>query len=299
MEKRKFGKTEMGFSVLGFGGAEIGYDNSMTQETANELLNSALDAGLNVIDTAAAYKSSEELIGNAVGKRRKEFYLLTKCGALEAFTKSDWSKKGILETIEMSLRNLKTDYLDIAQLHSCDSEILKRGEAIEGLERAREKGYTRFIGYSGDNEDAKTAIEMDIFDSLQTSVSIADQTAIDGNIKLAAEKGLGIIAKRPIANAVWRHDAKPAESYHHEYWERIQKLKYDFLNKNLEEATAVALRFTMTIPGVDTMIVGTTKPGRWSENAKYVAEGNLSNEEFKAISERWREASGEDWKQMT
>ncbi len=151
------------------------------------------------------------MIGKAVGKRRRDFYLLTKCGALDAFTRYDWSKKGILETIENSLRNLKTDYLDIAQLHSCSAEILNRGEAIEGLQRAREKGYTRYIGYSGDNEDAKTALEMDVFDSLQTSVSIADQAAIDGNIKLAKEKNIGVIAKRPIANAVWRHDAKPSE----------------------------------------------------------------------------------------
>ncbi|MGI8495551.1 MAG: aldo/keto reductase, partial [Pyrinomonadaceae bacterium] len=144
-----------------------------------------------------------------------------------------------------------------------------------------------------------TALEMDVFDSLQTSVSIADQTPIDGNIKLAKEKNIGIIAKRPIANAVWRHSSKPDESYHHEYWDRIQKLKYDFLGKSLEEATAMALRFTMTIPGVSTMIVGTTKPGRWSENAGYVAEGNLSSEEFEAIRERWKEVGGADWKQMT
>jgi aryl-alcohol dehydrogenase-like predicted oxidoreductase len=299
MEKRKFGKTDMEFSVLGFGGAEIGYNPNQTQADVNDLLNSAIDAGLNVIDTAAAYKTSEVMIGEAVGKRRKDFYLLTKCGALDAFTRSDWSKKGILETIETSLRALKTDYLDIAQLHSCDSEILKRGEAIEGLQRAQEKGYTRYIGYSGDNEDAKTAIEMDVFDSLQTSVSIADQTPIDGNIKLAAEKGLGIVAKRPIANAVWRHAEKPQDSYVHEYWDRIQKLKFDFLNKSLEEATATALRFTLSIEGVDTMIVGTTKPGRWSENAKFVAEGKLSSEEYEAIRDRWREVGGADWKQMT
>ena len=289
----------MKFSVLGFGGAEIGYNSQQTQAEVNDLLNSALDAGLNVIDTAAAYKVSEELIGNAVGKRRNDYYLLTKCGALDAFTRFDWSKKGILETIENSLRALKTDYLDIAQLHSCDSEILKRGEAIEGLQRAVEKGYTRFIGYSGDNEDAQTAIEMNVFDSLQTSVSVADQAAIDGNIKIAAEKGLGVIAKRPIANAVWRHSSKPDEAYHHEYWDRIQKLKFDFTKKSLEEATATALRFTLTIPGIDTMIVGTTKPGRWSENAKYVAEGKLSSEEFEAIRDRWREVGGADWKQMT
>ncbi len=289
----------MEVSVLGFGGAEIGYNDNQTQAEVDILLNSALDAGLNVIDTAAAYKVSEELIGNAVSKRRKEFYLLTKCGALDAFTRFDWSKKGILETIENSLRALKTDYLDIAQLHSCDTEILKRGEAIEALQRAQEKGYTRYIGYSGDNEDAKYAIEMDVFDSLQTSVSIADQTPINGNIKLAAEKNIGVIAKRPIANAVWRHNAKPESSYHHEYWDRIQKLKFEFLKKSLEEATATALRFTLSIPGVDTMIVGTTRPNRWQENAKYVAEGKLSNEEYEAIRSRWQEVGGDDWVGMT
>jgi len=295
MEKRKFGKTDMEVSVLGFGGAEIGFNPQQTQEDVNQLLNSALDAGLNLIDTAAGYLKSEQMIGEAVGKRRKEFYLITKCGALDGFTRSDWSVKGILETIETSLRNLKTDYLDIAQLHSCSSEILRRGEVVEALQRAQEKGYTRFVGYSGDNEDAKTAIEMNVFDSLQTSVSIADQSPIDGNIALAAEKGLGIIAKRPIANAVWRHDSKPSESYHHEYWDRIQKLKFDFLEKSLEEATATALRFTLSIPGVSVAIVGTTKPQRWQENARFVAEGNLSDEEFQTIRERWYEVGGDDW----
>jgi hypothetical protein len=295
MEKRKFGKTDMEVSVLGFGGAEIGYNPNQTQEEVNLLLNSALDAGLNVIDTAAAYKTSERLIGEAVSKRRKEFYLFTKCGALEGSTRFDWSKKGTLETIEQSLRNLKTDYLDIVQLHSCDAEILRRGDAIEGLQRAVEKGYTRYIGYSGDNDDAKYAIELDVFDSLQTSVNIADQTAIDGNIPLAVEKGLGVIAKRPIANAVWRFAEKPSDSYVHEYWERIQKLKFDFLKKSTEEATATALRFTLTIPGVHTMIVGTTRPQRWQENARYVAEGNLSGEEFEAIRDRWREIADENW----
>ena len=299
MEKRRFGKTDMEVSVLGFGGAEIGFNSQQTQADVNQLLNSALDAGLNLIDTAAGYLTSEQRIGEAVGKRRKEFYLITKCGALDGFTRADWSKKGILETIETSLRNLKTDYLDIAQLHSCDSEILKRGEAIEALQRAQEKGYTRYIGYSGDNEDAKYAIEMDVFDSLQTSVSIADQSPIDGNIALAEKKNLGVIAKRPIANAVWRHDSKPGESYHHEYWDRIQKLKFDFLNKTLEEATATALRFTLSIPGVTTAIVGTTKPNRWQENAGYAAEGNLASEEYAAIRERWQEVADENWVGMT
>ncbi len=289
----------MQFSALGFGGAEIGYNANQTQDDVDALLNSALDAGLNVIDTAAAYKSSEEMIGKAVGGRRKDYYLLSKCGALDAFTRFDWSKKGILETIETSLRALKTDYLDIAQLHSCDSEILRRGDCIEGLQRAQEKGCARFIGYSGDNADAATALEMDVFDSFQTSVNVADQTPIDGNIKLAVEKGLGVIAKRPIANAVWREKSKPENSYVHEYWDRIQKLQFDFLRKPLRESIGDALRFTLTIPGVSTAIVGTTQPKRWQENAEYARQGNLSNEEYEAIRNRWREAADESWVGMT
>ena len=299
MEKRKLGKTGLEASVLGFGGAEIGFNPNQTQDDVNNLLNSAIDAGLNLIDTAAGYLKSEQMIGEAVGNRRQEFYLISKCGALDGFTREDWSKKGILETIETSLRSLKTDYLDIAQLHSCSSEVLRQGDCIEALQRAQEKGYTRFIGYSGDNEDAKTAIELGVFDTLQTSVSIADQSPIDGNIALAASKGLGIIAKRPIANAVWRHDSKPPSPYHHEYWDRIQKLKFDFLKKSLEEATAIALRFTLSIAGDNSLIVGTTQPQRWQENANYIAEGKLSAEEFQAIRDCWNEIADESWVGMT
>lgn len=289
----------MQFLPLGFGGAEIGYNQQQTQAEVNLLLNSAIDAGLNVIDTAAAYKKSETMIGEAVGKRRNEFYLLTKCGALDGFTRSDWSKKGILETIETSLRNLQTDHLDIVQLHSCDSETLRRGDAIEGLERARERGYTRFIGYSGDNDDAKTAIELSVFDSLQTSVSIADQSAIDGNIPAAVKNGMGVIAKRPIANAVWRHDERPADPYVQEYWDRLQKLQFPFLDGPLEESIAKSLRFTLSIPGIATAIVGTTRPHRWQQNAEYVGQGSMSTSEFEAIRDRWREIADPEWTGQT
>jgi aryl-alcohol dehydrogenase-like predicted oxidoreductase len=294
MEKVRLGKTDLEVSRLGFGGAEIGFNPNQTQSDVNLLLNSAIDSGLNLIDTAAGYLKSEKMIGEAVSSRRKEVYLISKCGALDGFTREDWSKKGILETIETSLRSLKTDYLDVMQLHSCSAEILRQGDCIEGLLRAQEKGYTRYVGYSGDNGDAKYAIETGVFDTLQISVNIADQMPIE-NIKLAHGNGLGVIAKRPIANAVWRNAEKPTEVYHQPYWERIQKLQFSFLKKSLAEATAIALRWTLSIEGVATAIVGTTKPNRWQENAEYVAEGKLSDEEFNAIRNRWNEIADETW----
>ncbi len=296
MEYRRLGKTELKVTRLGFGGAEIGQQEA-SQETVKKLLNSAIDAGLNLVDTAAAYWKSEEMIGNSIGNRRKEIVLISKCGAVDGFTRSDWSKKGILETIQKSLQLLKTDYLDVEQLHSCDSETIKRGEAIEALIVAKERGYVRYAGYSGDGEDAIVAIETGFFDTLQTSVSIADQEAIEMTIPLADEREMGIIAKRPIANAVWRHDSKPEDSYHHEYWERIQDLQYDFLNRNMSESVAWALNFTLAVAGVGTAIVGTTKPSRWQENANLLDQTDFSKKDFQRIRERWQEISeGKDWK---
>src|SRR5256714_13349941 len=216
MEKRRLGKTDMDVSVLGFGGSEIGYEKA-SRETVAELLNSALDAGLNVIDTAECYHNSEELIGQAVSDRRKEFYLFTKCGHPHGFGEhADWSKDSILKSIERSLARLKTDRLDLVQLHSCSESELRKGEAIDALQTAREKGYTRYIGYSGDSRAAHYAVEWGAFDTLQTSINIADQEAIDLTLPLAREKNMGVIAKRPIANAAWKHGHKPIDSYHHE-----------------------------------------------------------------------------------
>ncbi len=295
MEYRKLGKTDLKVSVLGFGGAEIGYFGE-SQETVNELLNSAIDAGLNLVDTAAAYWTSEKMIGEALKTRRKDIVLISKCGALDGFTRSDWSKKGILETIQNSLQLLQTDYLDIAQLHSCDSEVLNRGEVIEALIVAKERGYTRFAGYSGDSLDAKTAIETDFFDTLQTSVSIADQEPIELTISLAKEREMGVIAKRPIANAVWRNDSLPEDSYHHDYWNRLEELQYDFLDGNMSESVAKALSFTLSVEGVHTAIVGTTKPSRWQENADNLEQVDFSEKDFQRIRERWQEISeGKDW----
>ncbi len=295
MQKRKLGKTGLEVSVLGFGGAEIGFNQEQTQSEVDKLLNSAIDAGLNVIDTAAAYGNSEKMIGLSISHRRKELVLMTKCGALDLFKRFDWSKKGIQETIAQSLKNLRTDYLDIVFLHSCSVEILRQADCIEGLIRALEKGYTRYTGYSGDNEAAKYAIELDFFDCLQTSVSIADQIAIETTIPLAVSKNMGVVAKRPLANVAWKHNEKPPDPYHHEYWQRLQKLRYDFLKKPLQEAVSTALRFTMTIPGISTIIVGTTKPNRLLENAKYIAEGQLPQEEYQAIRNRWQEIADETW----
>lgn len=295
MEKRQLGKTDMKVSVLGFGGAEIGFEGA-TEETVERLLKSALDAGLNVIDTGECYHGSEELIGKTVSDRRADFYLFTKCGHPRGVGSEDWSPASLLESIERSLRRLKTERLDLIQLHSCSESVLRKGDAIAALQTAREKGYARYLGYSGDSVAARYAVECGAFDALQTSINIADQEAIELTLPLAREKQMGVIAKRPIANAAWKENHKPIESYHHAYWDRLNKLHYEFIRHlPLDESIAHALRFTLSVPGVHTAIVGTTKPERWLENAKVVEAGLLSDAEFTAIRERWEEIAPATW----
>jgi len=294
MEKRQFGKTDMNVSVLGFGGAEIGFEKA-TVEVVARLLDDALDAGLNVIDTAECYLQSEELIGQAASGRRDEFYLFTKCGHPTDPSTEDWRPDSLLQSIERSLRRLETDRVDLVHLHSCSEVELRKGDVIAALQRARERGYTRYIGYSGDAQAARYAIECGAFDSLQTSVSIADQQAIDLTLPLARERQMGVIVKRPIANAVWRHVQKPENAYIQPYWERLQKLDYDFLRDDWKKSVSIALGFTLSVPGVHTAIVGTSKPGRWRENAALLEAGPLSPERFQAIRARWREAADATW----
>src|SRR5207245_428343 len=231
-------------------------------------------------------------IGEAVADRRRDFYLFTKCGHPHGMESSaNWSPASLLQSIERSLRRLKTDRLDIVHLHSCSESELRNGEAIKALQTARERGYTRYIGYSGDSRAAHFAVESGAFDTLQTSINIADQEAIDLTLPLAREKKMGVIAKRPIANAAWKTGHRPIDSYHHEYFERLRKLNYNFLHDDLEKGISTALRFTLSIPGVHTVIVGTKKPERWEQNARLLEAGPLSDAEFQAIHDRWEECA--------
>src|SRR5437660_1964297 len=294
MQKSQLGKTDMKVSLLGFGGAEIGFEGA-TEETVARLLKGALDAGLNVIDTGECYEGSEELIGKTVAERRGDYYLFTKCGHPRGIGSEDWSPDSLLASIERSLRRLRTDRLDLIQLHSCSESVLRKGDAITALQTAREKGYARYLGYSGDSQAARYAVECGAFDTLQTSINIADQEAVDLTIPLAREKKMGVIAKRPIANAAWKTGHRPIDSYHHEYFERLRKLNYNFLHDDLEKGISTALRFTLSIPGVQTAIVGTKKPDRWKQNAKLLEEGPLNETIFGQIRERWQECAPRTW----
>lgn len=284
-EKRPLGKTDMLVTPLGLGCHEM---RLVTPEEGARIVLAALDAGLNVIDTAECYGQSEEAIGRALrGKRRQECYIFTKCGHAAGLELPDWSPQLLEQSIERSLKRLQTDYLDLLQLHSCSRAILRQSEVVQVLMRAKEQGKVRYIGYSGDRKDALYAIKMGVFDVLQTSVNIADQESLDLLLVPARAQRMGVIAKHPIANAIWRYEQLPPDTHLQIYWRRLKRLDYDFLHGDLDEAVSIALRFTMSSP-VDLAIIGTLNPGRFAQNMAYLQQGMLPVEQYEMIRHRWR-----------
>jgi aryl-alcohol dehydrogenase-like predicted oxidoreductase len=301
MEIRTFGKTGLEASVLGFGGAPVGFLEIERRQVAT-LLNGLLDQGVNLIDTAAGYKGSEEAIGEAVGHRRDDYVLVSKCG--QAFPDIEgpaWSERNILATVDRALRRLRTDRLDVMLLHTCDLDVLEKGEALGALVKARDAGKVRHVGYSGDNEAALYAVGLPDVAVLETSVNIADQANIDTVLPAAATNNVGVLAKRPIANAAWRPAAQREGiyvDYAKVYSDRLARMGLTPADVGFpaDAWSEVALRFTLAQPGVTTAIVGSTRPANVAANIAAAAKGPLPADAIKTIRDSFNRARGdEDW----
>lgn len=279
---REFGKTGLNVSALGFGAGEIG-DYNIPDKQVYKLLNTALDLGINLIDTARGYYASEERIGKFISHRRNEFILSTKVGyGIDGY--QDWTYEIVLAGIEEALRTMKTDYIEIVHLHSCDINILKRGEVVEALQRAKEEGKIKFTAYSGENESLEYAIHSNKFDSIMTSVNICDQHSLNNLIPLTKEKHLGVIAKRPIANAAWRFAERPVGNYAEDYWIRWKEMNLPD-QKNWFE---IFLRFSAFADGVHSSVIGTTDINHLKSNIEIINKGPLETDLVNSIKSSYK-----------
>jgi aryl-alcohol dehydrogenase-like predicted oxidoreductase len=301
MEIRKLGHTDLEVSRLGTGLAEIGYQLTLVDEAeAGRVLNAALDGGICFLDTAACYGISEELIGRTVAHRRAEYVLATKCGHITGgYEGQEWTARTVRDSIDRSLARLRTDYLDLVQLHSCEVEILERGEVVQALLEAREAGKARYVGYSGDNEAAEWAVKSGLFDTLQTSFNLVDQRACGHLFPLAKGRGMGIIVKRPIANGAWGVPTSPSE-YADEYFCRARVMaQAGPIPGAPENRILLSLGFTLAHDEVDTAIAGTHNPDHMRANIHWVeTELPIAAQAVQELHHRF-DLFGEEWRQMT
>ena len=268
----KLGHTGLRVSALGFGAMHI-HDERTTEAEAGALLNQVLDLGLNLVDTARGYGLSEARIGRHLAHRRADFVLSTKVGyGVEGVP--DWTYDCIVAGVERALKLMKTDWLDIVHLHSCPLPVLQQGDVVRALADCRAAGKLRVAAYSGDNAEIDFAVSDaagGAFGSIQTSISLCDQAHLAQRAALADHAGIGVIAKRPLAGAVWRLAQRPGDFAEGHYWDRFHAMGL----QTQEDWADVALRFVAFHSGAASAIVGTAKPVNLRRNLAAIERGPL------------------------
>jgi aryl-alcohol dehydrogenase-like predicted oxidoreductase len=287
--QREYGNTGIQVSALGFGAGHIG-DPKTGEDEVGSLLNQALDMGITLFDTARGYGVSEERIGRHLSYRRKDFVISTKVGyGIDGVP--DWTYECILAGVDRALSTMRTDYIDIVHLHSCTLEILEQGDVIRALGKAVQDGKVRAAAYSGENCELQFAVTCGYFDGIQCSVNLCDQRSLEEIIPTAIKNGMGIIAKRPLANSPWRFDERPYGNYCEDYWLRLRKMT---LPSEISDFHETALRFTAFSPGVSSAIVGSANIEHIRKNIELIEKGPLPKELQKAIYDGFRDAD-EEW----
>jgi aryl-alcohol dehydrogenase-like predicted oxidoreductase len=280
---RNFGTTGLRVTALGYGAGHIG-EASVTEKEAEYLLHTALDEGVNLFDTARGYGLSEERIGRYLKKRRNDIVISTKVG-YGVYGVHDWTYTSVMRGVDDALKKLKTGYIDIVHLHSCPFYVIQSGEVTDALQECIMQKKIILAAYSGDNFDLDIAIGSGRFGSIQASANLFDQRFIDHQLYSAKVKGMGVIAKRPLANAPWRFENYPKDHYCEPYWLRMRAMNLDFDMPNDE----LAIRFVAWTWGIDSCIVGTTSPERIRHNAKLIRKGPLPADVVHAIRNRFRD----------
>jgi aryl-alcohol dehydrogenase-like predicted oxidoreductase len=195
--KRKLGRTGVDVTILGLGGEGVlrtyGYDKE-----AEDLIHRAIDLGINYFESARAYSGSESYYGNSLRERRKEIFLTSKSHAR--------SKKGAQLHLQETLRNMKTDHLDLWQVHDVRTdkemeEIFSPHGALEAFVEAKDKGLVRFIGVTGHHDPliTKRCLQRFDFDTVLIPVNPAEpayKSYLTEVIPQAKKKGMGIVGMK-------------------------------------------------------------------------------------------------------
>jgi aryl-alcohol dehydrogenase-like predicted oxidoreductase len=273
---------------------------AITDDEAGRVLGAVLDSGINLIDTSVDYGNSEELIGRYLGHRRDEFFLASKCGcplipppdATPPY-QHDFSPANVRAGIEQSLRRLRTDRLDLVQVHMSPSQAVMAAEhTVETLQSARDEGKVRFIGMSGILPNLPDHIAMGAFEVFQIPYS-AVQREHEDLITAAAETGAGTLIRggaargAPAEDKAWRRGPIGLDQgVGQRRWETAA------IDDLLDGMTPIefVLRFTLSHPSLSSTIVGTSNPDHLRANVAIAEKGALPQDLYEEAKRRLAQA---------
>jgi aryl-alcohol dehydrogenase-like predicted oxidoreductase len=298
LEKRTLGRTGLEVTALGYGamevrGSRIWGGRPVTEEQADAILNAVLDAGINFIDTANDYGRSEEFIGRFIAKRRSEFVLATKCGCTVVRrdettddTPHIWTRENLFRGLHESLERMRTDHVDIMQLHNPTVEQVEQGDLVAALQEMKQQGKVRWIGCSSTLPHITTYIGWGVFDVFQIPYSALERQH-ENVISQAVRAGAGVIDRGGVARG------EPGVGLGNEdRWKVYESANLDELREEGESRTAFLLRFLLSHPDISTTIVGTLIPEHLRENVAIAARGPLPADVY-AEAKRRLDAAGQ------
>lgn len=295
MEARPFGSTGLTVTRLGFGAMEIRGERiwngrPVSDEQASTILSAVLDAGITFIDTANDYGKSERYIGEFIADRRGEYVLATKCGCHVVpagdhdETPHEWDRDHLLENIDDSVGKLRTDRVDLLQLHNPTVEQAEKHNVVDTLKEIQAAGMTRLIGISSTAPHLATYIDWGVFDAFQIPYSALERQH-ENLITRAHEAGAGTIIRGGVARG------EPGQGLGAEdRWATWRRASLDELLADGESRTQWQLRFTLSHPAVDTIIAGTLNPAHLADNIRAAAAGPLPPDVYAEAKRRLDQA---------
>lgn len=289
MEYAKLGRTDLNISKLGFGGTGIADMYHMhTQDEATNAVLKALDLGINYFDASPRYGpegQAETRLGIALEGHRNEIVLATKCGCYDhgkpcaQVLEYDYSAKRVRAEIENSLRRLRTDYVDIYQVHDVQNaasltQILE--ETLPELEKLRDEGKIRYIGVTGYKLEALRWL-VERFPGLDMVLNFACYNLVDTTLDgyfddLRASRGLGVVNSSilyvgMLTMSIATLSHHKAEDKHVEFKKAIRKC-IDICNERGLDLGEVAVTFGTHCPTAESTIIATGNPSRLAKNVE-------------------------------
>jgi len=306
MKYRQLGTTgilvsEIGFGAWGIGGAVEGANSYGATDDAEskKVLEQALELGVTFYDTADiyGYGHSEELLGEAFKNCRDQVVIASKVGFVKHSGPHDFSPRHIRRSLEGTLTRLKSDYVDLYQLHSPPLDLLRKSsEAFQEMQSLKKEGKIRAIGISVKGpEDGIAAIEEFGAETVQVNFNMIDQRALEcGLFDCALKQGVGIIARTPLAFGFLTGKVKNLNfdsKDHRSIWPASQLKRwadapdvFSFINQGKERTPAqLALQFCLSFNEVAAVIPGMLDEAQVRENVRTSDLAPLDSQELDAI----------------
>lgn len=312
MKTRILGRTGLEVSEIGFGAWAIGgnaHGNSLgptDDATSRAAIDAALAAGVTFFDTADLYGHgrSEQLLGEALAGGRGGIVLATKAGADftdPARIHTRYDGPYLRAALGRSLERLRTDHVDLFQLHDAKLDVIRAPETHEALARLKAEGLTRFVGASLHSiEEALAAIDCGVYDTIQVVMSVACQWLANRVAARARERGVGLIAREPLVQGYLSGKYGPAHVFpagdvrgqwpadYRAYLDQLVAAMRRYFHERRKvdrPLAAIALQFVLAADGVSTVIASMKTPAQVAENVGVLACPPLARAELDWLTE--------------